>query len=105
MARKKHTQQSKSEEHAEVVVAAEAAEQARAEAAPTGRLQRLLRTAEDLAKSRLGGTRAELLVDGLPARIEKLVDAALDRVGLVRKSKLEGQQGSAVGGVEAQPAE
>lgn len=112
--KKKHTHQTKSEARAEAeVIAADVVQNgetpaAAADNAPTGRVQQLLKTAEEMAKSRLAGTRAELLLDGLPARIEAFVDAALDRVGLVRKSKLEGARAEGntdVGGAEAQPAE
>lgn len=133
MSRKKHTHQTKAEAHADEVVLAATATQTdgtageNGEAKPTdpfqratieaqGRLQKLIKTAEELAKTRLSGTRMELLVDGLPARLEKALDAALDRVGLVRKSKLDGSSASGAKqeradrssdgiSAEAQPAE
>ncbi len=101
MSRKKHTHQTKSEAHAdEVVLASNATDGAEGAegAAKDGekpieaqtRIQKLLKSAEELAKTRLSGTRVELLMDGLPARLDKAFDAALDRLGLVRKSKLPG---------------
>jgi hypothetical protein len=71
---------------------AEAAEAAPAEAqnAPEtitvkeSRLARLRARAE----KRLEGTRAEKLLKELPVRAEKELDGLLDRVGLVRKSRI-----------------
>lgn len=106
MTRKKHTHQTKSEEHAEVVATApEVVEttapksEAQSEAEPTDpfrraavdaqtRLQKLVKSAQDMARARLAGTRLERLIDGLPARLEKRADDLLDRVGLVRKKKM-----------------
>src|SRR5512139_2351746 len=105
MTRKKHTHQTKSEAHAEEVVLAEATPTGGDAGAPEGkpadpfqratvearsRLQKLLKTAEEIARKRLTGTKVEQLFDR--ARLEKALDAALDRVGLVRKSKLPGAQ-------------
>jgi hypothetical protein len=118
MTRKKHTHLSKSEAHAEAVaLTADAAEtaagQSATEAKPDGdasaepnRFRRIAQSAEELAKKRLHGTRAELLLDTVPARLEKALDALLDRVGLVRKSKLEGYAPAAPApsAAEAQPA-
>ncbi len=50
----------------------------------TARVRRMMTSAEDIAKERLRGTRAEQI----PARLGKAFDAVLDRCGLVRKSKL-----------------
>lgn len=124
MSRKKHTHQSKAEAHAEdAVLAANVTETGddattggkpsepfqRASIEAQGRIQKLFKSAEELAKTRLTGTRMELLMDGLPARLEKALDAALDRVGLVRKSKLPGaepaRQEATSGAGEPAPAE
>lgn len=122
MSRKKHTHQTKAEAHAdEAAVAATVAETSQssgdAKSAPferadvaKGRLHKLVKTAEELAKTRLSGTRVELLIDGLPERLEKALDAALDRFGLVRKSKVPGARKAdtaapATPGAEPAPAE
>lgn len=117
MSRKKHTHQTKAEAHAdEAAVAATVAETSQnsgdANSAPfqradvaKGRLHKLVKTAEELAKTRLSGTRVELLIDGLPERLEKALDAALDRFGLVRKSKLPGAQKAEASGTTTTNAE
>lgn len=86
---------------------AEATKAQSTEPAFLGRLRELERTAIDVAKKRLAGTRAEKVVEKvaetvaasrgeleqLPARMEKeldgFLDRTLDKVGLVRKSRLE----------------
>jgi hypothetical protein len=96
MSKKKHTHQTKAEEHAEAEAEAAAPGVVlegvpvddEKSAAPATRLQRLLERARTVAKKRLAGTRAEQLLEQLPGRVEKLLDNALDRVGLVRKSTL-----------------
>ena len=40
------------------------------------------------AEKRLEGTRAQKLLNDLPVRAEKELDGLLDRVGLVRKSRI-----------------
>lgn len=114
MSRKKHTHQTKAEAHAdEAAVAATVAETTQQNGAgdpssadvAKGRLHKLVKTAEELAKTRLSGTRVELLIDGLPERLEKALDAALDRFGLVRKSKLPGARNAGASGAEPAPAE
>jgi hypothetical protein len=119
MSRKKHTHQTKAEAHADEVVLAENAADGesketaqdkasdpfqRATIEAQGRIQKLIKSAEELAKTRLSGTRMELLMDGLPARLEKAFDAALDRVGLVRKSKLPGAAQAEPSSAAAEPA-
>ena len=98
MSRKKHTHQSKAEEHAEEVAGvaaveneAQKTETETSEAMPNDatRFARVLRTAQEVAKKRLAGTRAEQLIEQLPGRVEKALDQLLDRVGLVRKSTLK----------------
>jgi hypothetical protein len=51
---------------------------------PKNRLQRLRAAAE----KRLAGTRAERVLKELPERAERELDGLLDRVGLVRKSRV-----------------
>ena len=88
MTTKKKPHQTKAEEHAEFVAAAAEAREApdakTTPQTPVSRFQRL----QELARKRLQGTRAALLLDKVPARLEKAIDIALDHLGLVRKSKL-----------------
>lgn len=53
------------------------------------RLRGLERAARDAARKRIAGSRVEKALDGLPKRVERELDGLLDRVGLVRKSRLE----------------
>ena len=62
-------------------------------AEPLARLKKELTDLETnaraAAKKRLAGSRIEKLLEKLPGTIEGEVDALLERVGLVRKSRLE----------------
>ncbi|MDP2339540.1 MAG: hypothetical protein Q8O67_01170 [Deltaproteobacteria bacterium] len=62
-------------------------------AEPFARLRREFEQLESdtraAAKKRLAGTRLEKLLDKLPGTLSSEVDALLERVGLVRKSRLE----------------
>lgn len=92
MSRKKHPHQSKSEAHLEAAAATPSAEAVVDGVEGNGRVRRMVQSAEDLAKKRLQGTRIELVLDAVPVRLEKALDGLLDRVGLVRKSKLDGRR-------------
>ena len=83
---------------AEAPAAAPKAETIDATANGKGRLERIRVAAEKRlgdakanVTARLEGTRAKKVLDEVPARVEKELDAVLDRIGLVRKSKLQAQ--------------
>lgn len=68
-------------------------------------LAALEESARAAAKKRLAGSKVEQLIEKLPNQIEGEVDALLDRVGLVRKARLDATVASAVVAAEAVVAE
>ncbi len=87
------------------VDAVEAPASVAAKADPVARFRKELSTLEEnarkAAKKRLAGSKVEQLIEKLPRQIEGEVDALLDKVGLVRKARLEIVKEEAVAAAEA----
>ena len=87
--------------HVEAPVAAKADPLARFKSELAG----LEKSARAAAEKRLKGSKVEQLIEKLPGQLEGELDALLDRVGLVRKARLEIVKEDAVASAEAVVAE